>query len=143
MSVSESTIDRSKILTAGLISVAVAVVANLLTRAVLLAVLTIDPGFLPFSVGAVAGFTAVGVALGAVVFFILTRVSRRPFRVYTIVAVVVGVLSIIPNIISALDPAAVPFPFPGATSTAFLALIVFHIVAGAASIGVMTTLPRA
>jgi hypothetical protein len=59
-------------------------------------------------------------------------------RTYWIVATIAFILSIVPNLLSAANPDAIPFPFPGASPTAFLILIAFHVVAYLTSVLVLT-----
>jgi hypothetical protein len=122
---------------AGLITVVVAVVANLVARALLGLFMTFDPAFLPLTYGPIAIFTALGVAVGALVFAFIARRSARPNRTWTIVAVIALIVSILPNFASMANPTAMPFP--GGTAGAFAVLIVFHLVAGVIAI---VLLPR-
>ncbi|MCU0508380.1 MAG: DUF6069 family protein [Anaerolineae bacterium] len=122
---------------AGLITVVVAVAANLIVRAILGLFMTFDPAFLPLTFGPIAIFTALGVALGALVFAFIARRSARPNRTWRIVAVVALIVSILPNFASMANPSAMPFP--GGTAAGFAVLILFHIVAGLVAI---VLLPR-
>ena len=63
--------------------------------------------------------------MGALVYAWLARRSANPARAYRIVALVALIVSIIPNVLAAFNPAM--FPFPGGTATAFLALTLFHV----------------
>jgi hypothetical protein len=123
---------------AGLVAVVAAVIANIVARFIMFALLPLPAEFPPLQIGAIAFLTTLGVGAGAVVYALITRISRRPNRTFTIVALVALVLSIIPNLALMADPTAAPFPFPGASSTAFGALIVFHIIAGLIAILVLT-----
>jgi hypothetical protein len=126
------------ILRKGAIALVASVVANVVVALVLVPLLGISPEFPPFQPGAVAFITALG-AIGATqVYWLISRVSSRPDRTFRIVAGVVFVLSIIPNILAALDPAAAPFPFPGVTAVAMLALIVLHVVAAVIIVWALT-----
>jgi hypothetical protein len=118
----------------------VAVVANLIARAVLGLFMTFDPAFLPLTFGPIAIFTALGVAVGALVFAFIARRSARPNRTWTIVAVIALIVSIVPNFASMANPTAMPFP--GGTAAGFGALIIFHIVAGVVAIVLLPTLAK-
>lgn len=135
-------IDRKRILLVGGATILAAVIANLIARAILMALLPIDPAFPPFSVGAIALLTALFTGIGVGVFALIARFAKQPYRVFLVVAVIAFAVSIIPNLVSAADPTAIPFPFPGASSTAFLALIVLHVVPAAIAIGMLSTLTR-
>jgi thiol:disulfide interchange protein len=120
--------------------VVVAVVANLVVRAILGLFMDFDPAFLPLTFGPIAIFTALGVGLGALVFALIARRSARPNRTWTIVAVVALIVSILPNLASMANPSALPFP--GGTAASFGALIVFHIVAGLVAILLLPALAK-
>ena len=121
---------------AGLLSVAAAVVANIVAFFIARAVFDLPAGFPPLSVGAITFFTVIGTGLGALVYGWLSRRSAHPARTYRLVALVALIISIIPNILAALNPAM--FPFPGGTATAFLVLTLFHVIAAVVSVTVLT-----
>jgi len=123
---------------AGLLSVAAAVVANIVAFFIAKAVFDLPAGFMPLSVGAITLFTIIGTGLGALVYAWLARRSATPARTYRIIAVAALIVSIIPNILAAFNPAM--FPFPGGTATAFLVLILFHVIAAVVSVVVLTRL---
>ncbi len=127
-----------RIVLGGIVTIVVAVVANLIVRWLLMAVLPISPEFPPFGVSAIAMFTTIGVILATLVYWVITKMSYTPVRTFRIVAVIALVISILPNILAAINPAAMPMQFPGATGPAFGALIVLHIVA---AVICMTVLP--
>lgn len=129
-------VDRSKVLSAAVASVIGAVVANLVTFFIV--GLFYDPpeGFLSLTIPPILLFTAIGTSLGALVFWFLTRRSATPIRTYRIVAAVALVLSIIPNIAAYFNPSM--FPIPGGEPMGFLVLILFHVVAAAVSVGIIT-----
>ena len=131
LSPASSHVPMGRLLRMGLVALVASVVANLIVRALLLAVLDISPAFPPFQVGAIAFFTALGAIGATLVFALISRFAARPVRTFQIVALVVLILSIIPNIAAALNPASAPFPFPGVTATAMLALMLLHLVAAA------------
>jgi hypothetical protein len=128
---------------AGLVAVVLAVVANLAARGLLFALFPLPAEFPPFGLVPIAMLTAVGVSLGVLVYGVISRVSRRPARTFTVVALIALVLSILPNLALLVNPNAIPFPFPGASSAAFGVLILFHVIAAAVTIAVMTRVERA
>lgn len=138
--VQPSVVEGRRLLWVGPLTVVTAVVVNLIVRAIMLSLLPIAPEFPPFGIGAIAAFTAIGTALAVIAFAVVNAVSGRPIRTYWIVAAVAFFVSIIPNLVSAANPNALPMPFPGATTTAFLALIVLHVAAAVVSVGMLTTL---
>jgi hypothetical protein len=134
-------ISLGRIWQGGVLAIVGAVLANLLVRALVVGLMEVPTAFPPFQMGAIAFLNFMGVAAGVAVFAVISRISRRPLRTFQIVAVVALVISIIPNIALALNPGAAPVP--GGTPTAFLVLILFHVVAGVVAIGVLTGYTRA
>jgi hypothetical protein len=133
-------VSGRRLLGAGLATIAVAVVANLLVLAIVKAVAQPNPAFLPLSAGAVTAFTTLGVGLGAIVFAIIARRSQRPTRTFRIVAVIALVLSILPNLGLMANPSSAPMP--GGTASDYGLLILFHIVAGLVAIVLLPRLAR-
>ena len=129
-------VNSGNLLRAGLLSVAAAVVANIIAFFIARAVFDLPAGFPPLSVGAITFFTILGTGVGALVYAWLARRSAAPARAYRIVALVALIVSIIPNILAAFNPAM--FPFPGGTATAFLVLTLFHVIAAVVSVMVLT-----
>ena len=68
--------------------------------------------------------------LAAVFLALLNRFTRRPVRIFRIVAVVVLVVSFVN-----------PFTIPGAPLAMILVLDLMHVIAAAIIVGVLTTLP--
>jgi hypothetical protein len=124
------------ILRAGINSVFAAVVANLVTRIILGAVLGLPAEFPPLQYPAIAFLTILGTSAGAVVFYLISRRSHNPIRTYWIVAMAALALSIIPNFFMMANPSMMPFP--GGSALTFGVLIVFHLVAGFTSVWVLT-----
>lgn len=117
-------------------SVAAAVVANIIAFFIARAVFDLPADFPPLSLGAITFFTILGTGVGALVYAWLARRSAAPARAYRRIAVVALIVSIIPNILAAFNPAM--FPFPGGTATAFLVLTLFHFIAAVVSVAVVT-----
>jgi len=133
-------VNARRIWFAGLVGVVASVIANLLARAVLFAVLLLSAQFPPLQVGAIAIFTAVGTLMAAVVYALIVRFTRRPVMIFRWVATAALIFSILPNIALIANPATIPFPFPGASGLAFGALIVFHVLAALVSVIALTRL---
>lgn len=122
----------------GLLAIVIAVVANLIVRAVALPFIEVPPEFLPVSViYPTIIFTAGGVLAAVIVFAIVGRFTRQPARVYTIIAVIALLLSLIPDIMMLVDPASVPFP--GANLGNVTVLMVQHVVAAIIAVWMLTT----
>ena len=124
-------VDKSKIWRAGLLAIALSVVANLVTFFMLGTLLAFpSPSeFPPLSAGAIGFMTAVFTFLAVIVFAIVVRLAKNPIRVYWIVATVAFIVSILPNIGAALNPESAPFPFPVSSAMGYWVLILFHIIA--------------
>lgn len=127
-----SPVGGLRFLGAGVLTVVAAVAANLVVRALLFALFELPTEFVPFQPLRVAFLTTVGVGAAAVVFAIIVRRSDRPVRTFRRVAVVAFILSAVPNVALAINPEAAPFP--DASATGFLVLIIFHVVAAVISV---------
>lgn len=123
----------------GLLAIALSLIANLVIRAVALQFITVSPEFVPISEpGATIFFTVVGGLAAVAVFALVGRFTRQPARVYTIIAVIALLLSLIPNVAMLLNPALAPFP--GGTTAANIVLMVEHVVAAVVIVWVLNTL---
>ncbi len=124
----------------GLLTIAAAIVANLVARFLVELVVPLPAEFPPLAYWAIALFTLLGVGLGVLVYALIGRFLARPNRVFTIVAVVALVLSVIPNLQMLSNPAAVPLPpgTPAPTPTAALTLMLFHVIAASVTIWMLT-----
>jgi hypothetical protein len=122
----------ARIAGATVVAAVVAVVANLLLRAVAVAVFDIpQPEFEPLQVRAVVTSTAGGVIAAGVVFAVVARFARDPVRVFVIVAAVALVLSLwAPISLGIADPPENPGTDAGSIGT----LIVMHVVAAAIAV---------
>jgi len=139
-SLAGNTTPISKILRAGLIAIVAAVVANLIVLVLVRAVLDLPADFPALQFGPIALFTAIGVALGVGVFAIISRVARQPVRTFWIVAMIALIVSLVPNILLMLNPAA--SPLPGGSALAYGVLSMFHLIAAFVSVPVLTSLAR-
>jgi H+/Cl- antiporter ClcA len=133
-------IDTSRILTAALASIGGAVVANIIARFLIGLFYTPPAGFTPLDYLSIIFFTVIGTGLGALVFWFLSKRSANPISTYRTIAIVALVLSIIPNILAAFNPSM--FPMPGGDPTAFLVLILFHIIAAVVSFVILTSMVK-
>ncbi len=129
-----------KIWWVGPLAIVAAIVANLVARGIVLALVDVPAEFPPLQSPTIVFFTTIGVGLGALVFALIGRRAKRPIRTFRIVALVALVVSILPNLSLMANPAGAPFP--GATSQGFGLLIVFHVVAAVAAVATLTTLAR-
>jgi ABC-type thiamin/hydroxymethylpyrimidine transport system permease subunit len=74
--------------------------------------------------------TVIGVLGAALVFALIARYTRRPIRIFYITSLVVLLVSFIPNIgMFTREDASVP---------GIIGLMIMHVVAAAAAVGIMT-----
>jgi hypothetical protein len=123
----------------GLLAAVVAVIGNILVQVIASAAYTIPAGFQPFQIPRLAIFTVVGVAGATGVFALLGRFTQRPVRWFWITSVVVLLLSFIPNILMLTGT----LPVPGTTVPGVISLMIIHIVAAAAAVGILPRAARA
>jgi hypothetical protein len=86
-------------------------------------------GMSPLTVGLVVITSVIGAIGASIVFAIIGLLSRRPVRLFRIVAAVVLVLSFVP-----------PATVPGVPAAMRLSLAVMHVVAWVVSVGLLTAL---
>ncbi len=137
---SSKPIDGKRIWWVSILTILAAVVANVLVRALAFALFPLPQKFIALQVPPIVTFTFAG-ALGAVIAFILVyRFSRNPFRVYTIIALVTLVLSLIPDLLLLTDSSNPQFA--GVTVSAVIMLMLLHVVTALVCVGLLTTLTR-
>jgi hypothetical protein len=120
----------------GLATVAAAVVANLLVYALGSAVIGYDPQFVVLAnASGTILFTVVPAIVAVLLYAALVRFTSNPARIFTNIAVVVLVLSLIP------DLTYIP-SVPGATSGQTAILMLMHVVAAVVIVSMLTTLTR-
>lgn len=116
----------------GLLAAVVATIGNIIVQMVTEALFTIPASFPPFDIPRIALFSVIGVVGATIVFGLLGRFTERPIRWFWIVSVVVLLLSFIPNIAMLTTGA-----LPGTTVPGVVSLMVMHVVAAAAALGVL------
>jgi uncharacterized membrane protein YeaQ/YmgE (transglycosylase-associated protein family) len=124
-----------KLLGLGLLAIAVAVIGNIIVLWITEALFTIPASFMPMAIPPITIFTVIGVVGAIIVFALLARFTQQPVRRFWIISVVVLLLSFIPNIATLTVS-----PMPGATVPGVVSLMIMHVVAAAAAVGI---LPRA
>ncbi len=123
----------------GLLTILIADIAVALVRTITVAVLPISPNFAPLTLPPNILFTTIGAIGATIVFAIVSRVARRPISLFRWIALVVLLLSFIPDV---LLLTAKPPAFAGTTLLAVSILVVLHIVAAIAIVVPLTTLAR-
>ena len=114
-----------------------AAVANQIVQLLGLSLFNISPEFPPLQPGPPIAFTIMGVLGAVVVFAIVGRASRHPIRLFRMIALIVLVLSFIPDIALLATGA-----MPGTSLVAVGTLAVMHVVAWAITVWMLTTLAR-
>jgi len=120
-----------------LLTISAATMANLIVRAIAFALLPLSATFAPLAWQSVILFTVVGVALACGVYALVRRFSRRAVRVYTLIAVIALLISLIPDVLILSNPVA----FEADTTMPEVAvMMVCHAVAAIVSIVMLTHL---
>ena len=120
----------------GLGTVVAAVLANLLVYLIGSVVVDYDPQFVVLAnPSATILFTVVPAIVAVLLYAALIRFTSNPARIFTNIAVVVLILSLIPDL--TYIPAV-----PGATSGQTAILMVMHVVAAVVIVSMLTTLTR-
>ncbi len=128
--------SRGRFALIGLATVAAAVLANLLVYALGSAVVGYDPQFVVLAnASGTILFTVVPAIVAVLLYAALLRFTSNPARIFTNIAVVVLVLSLIPDLIY------IP-SVPGATSGQTAILMLMHVVAAVVIVSMLTTLTR-
>ena len=130
-------VNISRIWLGGLVTIALAVIGNLILLWLANMLLTIPPEFAPLGPLRISIFTVIGVLGGVIVYAILAAKAEHPIRTYQRIGWVVLILSFIPNIAMLFTEF-----MPGATVTAVLVLILTHVVAGLIAIYVLPTMTK-
>jgi hypothetical protein len=137
--IAQTRLSNATLLRAGGAGVLAAVAANVVVRLILGAVVPLSPDFMPFTLGPIIAFTLLFTLIGVAVLAIVNRVAANPLRTYNIIGVIAFFVSLIPNLAGAANPSSMPM---GGTGSDYLVLIIFHVVAAVAFLGVLNALAR-
>jgi len=137
---SSQRLPGKQLLMIGLAATAAALAATLLARLVVGLFVPLNPLFPPFSYGSIAFFTVLFCLVGVGIFALVNRLARNPLRTFNIIAVIGFFVTLLPDLAGMANPAA--FPYPGASASSFVILILFHIVAAIAFLWVLNNLAR-
>ena len=128
----ERAIDWGRFALVGLGTIVAALAANLVVYAIGSALVGYDPRFLPLAgPSGTIFFTIVPAVVAVLLFALLLRFTANPARIFTVVAAVVLVLSLVPDI------TYIP-TLPGATAAQTAVLMVMHVVAAVVIVGMLT-----
>jgi hypothetical protein len=111
----------------GLLAIGVAVGLNVVAHFILGALVTIPSDFPPMQLPAIVFFTVLYGVGATAVYWLVNRLAGNPPRVWLIVVIVGFVVTALPNLAFAANPAVAPFP---GTAQLFSLLLVYHVVAG-------------
>ena len=134
--VASPVVSRGRFALVGLGTVAAAVIANLLVYALGSVVVGYDPRFVVLAnASGTILFTVVPAIVAVLLYAVLMRFSGNPARIFTNIAVVVLIVSLIP------DLTYIP-SVPGATSGQTAILMLMHVVAAGVIVWMLTSLTR-
>ena len=133
----EERVSSRRLLWVGPLAIVASVIANQIVRILAVSLFNISPEFMPLQIGPPIAFTIMGVLGAVIVYAIIGRLSRRPIRLFRVIALIVLVLSFIPDI-GLLMTGMIPGTSPVAVGT----LASMHIVAWAITVWMLTTLAR-
>ena len=129
-------VSRGRFALVGLGTVAAAVIANLLVYLLGSVVVGYDPQFVVLAnASGTILFTVVPAIVAVLLYAALMRFTSNPARIFTNIAVVVLIVSLIP------DLTYIP-SVPGATSGQTAILMLMHVVAAVVIVWMLTTLTR-
>ncbi len=129
-------VSRGRFALVGLGTVAAAVIANLLVYVLGSVVVGYDPGFVVLAnAGGTILFTVVPAIVAVLLYAVLMRFTGNPARIFTNIAVVVLIVSLIP------DLTYIP-SVPGASSGQTAILMLMHVVAAGVIVWMLTTFTR-
>jgi hypothetical protein len=135
-SVASPAVGRGRFVLVGLATVAAAVIANLLVFLLGSVVVGYNPQFIVLAnASGTILFTVVPAIVAVLVYAALMRFTSNPARIFTNIAVVVLIVSLIP------DLTYIP-SVPGATSGQIAVLMLMHVVAAIVIVSMLTTLTR-
>lgn len=126
-------IDWRRLAAAGVVAAVLSVAANALVRAVALMLFDISPELRPFTWPQLSMFTMIGVAGATLVYALVVRRARRPTTTFRKIAIVVLLLSLLPDVGLLVSQA-----IPGMTTPAFWALVIMHVVTAAITVATLT-----
>jgi hypothetical protein len=137
VSVPNARISLKRLLWVGPLAIIAAIIVNQILRLLAVSLLNISSEFPPLQVGPPIFFTLIGVLGAAIVFAIIARFSRRPIRLFRTIALVVLLISFVPDILLLTSNA-----MPGTSPVAVGSLAIMHLVTWAITVWMLTTLAR-
>ncbi len=117
------------------IAVVAAVVANVIVRALGIALFDIPDEFEHLALRAVIASTLFGVLAAGVVYAVIARLADRPDRTFTIVAVVALLLSLLAPLMVGLED---PPEYPGTDAGSVGTMMAMHVVAATIAVAALS-----
>ena len=127
-------VKASRLWWAGPLTIVVAVIVNAIIRLIAVSLLGVSSEFPPLQAGPPVVFSIIGVLGAVIVFAIIARFATRPIALFRRIAIVVLIISLVPDILLYTSNA-----MPGSSLAAVLALMLMHVAAFAIC---FTLLPR-
>jgi hypothetical protein len=116
----------------GLGTIGAAVLANVIVFFICGMFVAYDPQFLPLAnVGAIVIFTVFPAIIATLIYALLLRFTQNPARLFTIIAVIALLISLVP------DLTYIP-TVPGVTTAQTAVLLLMHLVAATVIVGMLT-----
>ncbi len=110
LSTQPAKLTGKQIVVNGLLAMGVALGLNVVARVILGALVTIPADFPPMQLPAIVFFTVLYGIGATAVYWLINRLANNPQRIWLIVVIVGFVVTALPNLMLAANPAAAPFP---------------------------------
>ncbi len=121
----------------GLLTIIVSVLVNFVIALITRTLTTVSPAFMPLQAPAFVTWTVIGCVGAIIVFALLARLTQRPIRNFQITALVVLLVSLIPDFM-----VGVLRSYPTTTPLTVGALILMHIVTALVCVGLLVNLSQ-
>jgi hypothetical protein len=119
----------------GLLTIIVSALINFMIALITQTLTTVSPAFTPLQAPVFVTWTVIGCVGAIIVFALLARLTRRPIRNFQITALVVLLISLIPDFM-----VGVLRPFPTTTPLTVGALMLMHIATALVCVGLLVNL---
>jgi hypothetical protein len=137
-SYSDQRIALGRLWWVGLLTTIVSVLVNFVIALITRTLTTVSPAFIPLQTFAFVMWTVIGCVGAIIVFALLARLTQRPIRNFQITALVVLLVSLIPDLMLGASHL-----YPTTTPLTVGALILMHIATALVCVGLLVNLTRA
>lgn len=124
-----------RLLAAGLLTLVITLIINILIGTVSNAIIPVSPAFSPLDLKPIFGWTTIGVVGAVSVFSVIGKLSLHPIQTFSKLAIIVLLISWIPDISLFFSS-----PFSDTSPAAIIVLMLMHLSTALLSIGFLTTL---